>query len=171
MYNNFIKIKEFRDSLQISSYRLIDSTVSFNPGSSYVSDSDNILRISRSRSFSLLRDYIKSNHFEYFVTLTLKDPIRYDTSSACALFNDSISLYGKYSRRYAARHPTAPQGPETLGALKSTRAFHRAPCVSGLRREKREAFLSSNERRCVRLGRVSSPGPKCRALVTNRRGI
>lgn len=123
MFNNIVKIKEFTDSFQISTYRLIDSTLSFNPGSNYSSDPDNILRISRSRSFSLLRDYIKSNHFEYFVTMTLKDSIRYDIFSAIKLFNDSISVYKKYSSRKLAKQSLSPAGAESLESVKIMRDF------------------------------------------------
>lgn len=160
MYNNIVKIKEFKDSIQISSFRLIDSTLSFNPGSNYSSDPDNILRISRSRSFSLLRDYIKANHFDYFVTMTLKDSIRYDISSAVKLFQDSINLYYKYSLRHCYKmvnlnlHEEIHRS-ESLEGLKMMRHFYRASYDSELRSFETSLRGSelSNEHSCDRLGR------------------
>ncbi len=100
---NFVKITSYLDSLQFSHYSLSSSWIpsvsyifpSLEAGLSFSSltSNDNSLQSSIRRSKCLIKDYLKSNSFDYFVTMTLKDDIRYDITKAMNKFHNSIKYY------------------------------------------------------------------------------
>lgn len=97
---NVLKIKEFNDSYQYSYFKLPKSS-SF---SSYnISSPEEVFRCSCSRTISLIKDYIKSNDFKFFVTLTLKDHVRYSINSAYYLFKSTLYNYSLYYKRHTGK--------------------------------------------------------------------
>lgn len=88
---HILKIKDYLDSYQYTYYPVIDRDFS----SHNKSTSSEKRRCSLSRSCSLIKDYVLSNNFDYFFTLTIKDVKRADIDFASKLINDSIKKYSK----------------------------------------------------------------------------
>lgn len=57
------------------------------------------LRCSASRACSLLKDYILSNEFEYFVTYTIASDLKFDIDNACLMFNKTFQNYSLNAKR------------------------------------------------------------------------
>lgn len=105
----FLKIKEFPDMVQLSYYNhhilkqksnftsQVIATFSENIRKSEEFKKNESKRCSCSRTLTTMKDLLYCNDFDYFLTFTFKDEIRYDYLKAAAIFKQALITYKKKS--------------------------------------------------------------------------